>query len=58
MIWVTPLCNGLNTFPSLRVPVDDAVESLFDDDEGEEDAVISQVRFNFPFQNTLSHTSS
>ena len=25
------------------VPVDDAVESLFDDDEEEEDAVISQV---------------
>lgn len=32
------------------------MESLFDDDEGEEDAVISQVNtFNFHFQFTLLH---
>ena len=48
--------TGLYTHPILKldgpfgdaclcvfVPVDDAIESLFDDDEEEEDAIVSQV---------------
>ena len=33
-------------FVSVFVPVDDAIESLFDDDEEEEDAIVSQVYYD------------